>query len=275
MSFIGGTADALLHCALINRGVDGALSPALESGFALYSSRDDSNDSSSDDYSSSSDSGMSTMPSMDHNGDDSSISSSDSDSTDSSDDTMNRILLHFRPILPSPQCGLHPEMKMPFDMFEEDAEHPRPRKQRCSNRFGYSFGDYVNCNYCRTFFRPEVREVTYHKSRDKHSVFRSHFRVLLVTINDLTETFISKGWVETTQRCCSHEMLYIRTQLFIMCALEHLGNRRPHIQFTIETNMSYSEHRNFFALFINKMYSISPSYIYFPCILEALQQQIQ
>jgi hypothetical protein len=60
-----------------------------------------------------------------------------------------------------------------------------------------------------------------------------------------------------------------------MCALEHLGNHRPHIQFTIETNMSYCEHRNFFALFINKMYSISPSYIYFPCILEALQQQIQ
>jgi hypothetical protein len=26
-----------------------------------------------------------------------------------------------------------------FDLFEEDAEHPRPRKQRCSNRFGYSF----------------------------------------------------------------------------------------------------------------------------------------
>jgi hypothetical protein len=39
--------------------------------------------------------------------------------------------------------------------------------------------------------------------------------------------------------------------------------------------MSYSEHRNFFALFINKMYSISPSYIYFPRTLEALQQQVQ
>jgi hypothetical protein len=148
---------------------------------------------------------------MDHNDDDFSISSSDSDSTDSSDNTMDRILL--------PSSGDEDAAADMFDLFEEYAEHPRPRKQRCSNRFGYSFGDYMNCNYYRTFLRPEVCEVTYHKSHDKHSVFRSHFRVPLVTIDDLTETFISKGWVETTQRCCTHEMLYICTQLFIMCAL--------------------------------------------------------
>jgi hypothetical protein len=40
----------------------------------------------------------------------------------------------------------------------------------------------MNCNYYRTFLCPEVREVTYHKSRDKHFVFRSHFMVPLVTM---------------------------------------------------------------------------------------------
>ena len=165
MTFTAGTADALLHYALINRGVEGALSPALGSGFALYSSSDDSDDSSSDDSSSSSGSSMSTVPSMDRNDDDSSISSSDSDSTGSSDDMMDRILLRFsRSFHPPirPLSGDEDATADMFDLFEENAEHPRPRKQRCSNRFGYSFGDYMNCNYYRTFLCPEVREVTYH-----------------------------------------------------------------------------------------------------------------
>jgi hypothetical protein len=55
---------------------------------------------------------------------------------------MDRILLHFsRSFHPTmrPSSGDGDAAADMFDLFEEDAEHPRPRKQRCSNRFGYSF----------------------------------------------------------------------------------------------------------------------------------------
>ena len=175
------------------------------------------------------------------------------------------------------RCIKHPptEIDVPLafadlDGIDEDCEHVDQRKERSPNMFGYKIGDYMNCNYYRKFLCPEVREVTYLKSCSRQSAFRSHFRVPLITIDHLTETFITNGWVEATQRCHSHHMLITRTNLFIMCSLEHLGNRRPHVQFETETNMSYTEHRNFFNMFIQRMYSIRRDYISFPSTVQEL-----
>eukprot|EP00970_Alexandrium_tamarense_P001689 scaffold211_cov141-Alexandrium_tamarense.AAC.4 len=128
-----------------------------------------------------------------------------------------------------------------------------PKRKRNSNKFQYKFGDFLDCNYYRKFLCQDIRDVIYEKSQDRKSVFRSHFRVPLKTIDDLTEMHIRNGWVKYTGRVRTYFQLSIRTQLFIMCALEHMGNRRPHCQFEIETNMSGSSHATFFNSFIVNM----------------------
>jgi hypothetical protein len=166
-------------------------------------------------------------------------------------------------------------MDTDLEMMDEDefgeGEATRTRKERSANRFGYTLGDYMNSNYVRKFLSPAVREQTYVLSRDRQSTFRSAFRVPLSFVDHLTDMFITREWVAATQKCRSPEQLQTRTELFILCALEHLGNRRPHCQFETETNMCPSEHRKFFDLFVNKMYSISTDYIYFPKTMEELK----
>jgi hypothetical protein len=146
-----------------------------------------------------------------------------------------------------------------------------PQRKRSSNRFAFQFGDYLDCNYYRKFLCQDIRDVTYEKSQDRKSVFRSHFRVPLKTIDDLTEMHIRNGWVRYTGRVRTNFQLSIRTQLFIMCALEHMGNRKPHCQFETETNMSASSHLHFFNNFIVNMYSVRSEYVFYPRTMEELQ----
>jgi hypothetical protein len=128
------------------------------------------------------------------------------------------------------------------------------RKERSANRWEYEYGDYFKSNYFRKFLREEICAIIYIKSRDRCSVLRSHFRVPLVTIDHLTEMIMARGRVHCTKRCNTQYKLSIRTQLFIMCALEHLGNKRPHCQFETETNMSSAtEHQNFFDVFLDRL----------------------
>ena len=122
---------------------------------------------------------------------------------------------------------------------------------------------------------PGNRDITYEKSREKDSVFRSHFRVPLVSIDHLTEMFISNDWVENTKRCHNDYQLSICMQLFIMCALEHLGNRRPHRQFETETEMSYTEHRKFFTLFTDQLCSVQSDFVFYPQMIEQLQINVK
>ena len=133
------------------------------------------------------------------------------------------------------------------EFHDEGTSITQNRCERRSNRYEYKFGDSLDSNYYRQFLCPDKRDITYEKSREKDSVFRSHFRVPLVTIDHLTEMFISKGWVENTKRCHSNYQLSICMELFIMCALEHLDNCCPYRQFETETEMSYSKHRKFFT----------------------------
>ena len=73
-------------------------------------------------------------------------------------------------------------------------------------------------------------------------------------MDDLTTMFLERGWVHPTKHVRDHHKLFVRTQLFIMCELEHLGSRKPLQQFTTETNMSLTEHTKFLRIFVERLY---------------------
>ena len=84
--------------------------------------------------------------------------------------------------------------------------------------------------------------------------------------------FIDRGWVHTTRRCKDPTKFYVTTQLYIMCALEHLGNRKPIQQFTTDTEMSSSEHHKFMELFIERMYEVREEFVRYPSTFEQLKK---
>jgi hypothetical protein len=273
MNIDSDAADVYLRLSRAFRGVDAVVQPASGVQFPLYSSSGSSRSSSSSraDSADSSISSSSSLSSMEQGDDDSSISSVE---TDSSEDTMDRFMSNFSVA----QAPNHHNYANSFDgsdasFYEEDDElHAnRGRKERDANRWEYEFGDYFQSNYYNKFLRESIRAITYQKSRDRRSVFRSHFRVPLVTIDHLTEMFMARGWVNCTKRCNTRFKLFVRTQLFIMCALEHLGNKKPHCQFDTDTNMSPTEHQKFFDVFLDRLYENRGEYIMLPPNMEALR----
>jgi hypothetical protein len=237
------------------------------------SSTDSSTDSDSDDSSTSTDSSISSMD--DHNDvsdDDSSISSIESNAR--SEDTMDRFMASFfiraDPPLDVDYLKDLEEYSTVGSTVDVDYGGSRRRFDRLPNKYAYEFGDYLNCNYYRQFLCPERRPRMYEDSKSRHSNFRSHFRVPLSTIDDLRDLFLSRGWVRPTKRCNTQLHLKLRTELFIMCALEHLGNRRPHTQFKTETEMSMSAHLLFYKHFLNCLYRARSEWIYFPRSMDEL-----
>lgn len=144
------------------------------------------------------------------------------------------------------------------------------RKQRNANAFGYEIGDFMTSNYYNKFLRPgPVRNKAYIQSRDRTSTFRSHFRVTLDDVDELTSIFIERGWVTETKRVRG-DAFYVRTQLLIMSALEHLGNRKPFRQFPTHTNMSAATHRAFFEEFLDRLFEAKDEWIRYPSNMEEL-----
>jgi hypothetical protein len=146
--------------------------------------------------------------------------------------------------------------------------------ERLPNQYEYEFGDYLNCNYYRQFLCPERCPCTFEDSKSRHSNFRSHFRVPLATIDDLRDLFQTSGWARPTKRCNTSLHLKLHTELFIMCALEHLGNRKPHAQFNVETEMSKSAHRLFYKHLLNSLYCARSEWIHFPQSMDKLHSVI-
>jgi hypothetical protein len=267
-------AQAHLGFSHVFRGVDAILQQAPGTEMLLDSSSDrsDSSDSTSDASSASPTSRDDTAshPSLMRWDDDSSISSIWSGS---SQDSIDGLFEELTPpqfsstTYPSDADGTY--QYNDYDMFYDDGDFGANHhaRDRSANHWEYIFGDYLDRNYVRKFLCDDIRAITYVKSRDKNSVFRSHFRVPLSFIDSLTEMFITRGWVRFTKRCHSEYKLSIRTQLFIMCALEHLGNRRPHRQLETET-ICFSEHQAFFDTFLDRMYSRRFDNVVFPSRLE-------
>eukprot|EP00956_Cyclotella_meneghiniana_P011510 scaffold16169_cov62-Cyclotella_meneghiniana.AAC.1 len=69
------------------------------------------------------------------------------------------------------------------DNYEENQQR-QGRKERNTNWWGYQFGKWMQSTYYTTYLAPDVIGRTYEESLDKHSEFRSHFRVPLVSTLD-------------------------------------------------------------------------------------------
>ena len=99
-----------------------------------------------------------------------------STSSDDSHDTMDRFMESYF------NCDgkvLDTEDDIFYSDEEEQGQEAGQMQERRSNQFGYSFGNFMECNYYRQFLCPEVREQTYIQSNCRKSRFRSHFRVPL------------------------------------------------------------------------------------------------
>ena len=153
------------------------------------------------------------------------------------------------------------------DLFDpEEVEDDQPqRKQRSPNIFGYIFGDVHSSNWHRKFLADDVREQTRILARrDRFGEFRSHFRVTFEKFEYLVDLFLSNGWIRRTKHCRDDHTLRVKAELLILSCLNILGNSTPFRQLTASTNISFSEHRHFFHLFIDKLYSVRDNYIFLP-----------
>lgn len=146
------------------------------------------------------------------------------------------------------------------------------RRIRRPNCFGYRFGNIYHSNYYNQFLHPAIRERTYAQSWDKDSIFRSAFRLPLHLIDDLTRMFIEREWAQPNNHVNSNSHVFDRTQLLIMCSLEHLGSRRPFCQFKIETELSPKEHRRFFRVFIKEISNSKDEWIHYPKTMDKLSE---
>eukprot|EP00956_Cyclotella_meneghiniana_P035135 scaffold111769_cov64-Cyclotella_meneghiniana.AAC.2 len=205
--------------------------------------------------------------------DDSQSSGSDlpsDDETISSDDTYHRNSAQFRrDVLHNVIGGEERESNdLPLwisasddCIVDADLEVPKTRAPR---QYPYKIGDFLKSNYYRKFLHPNVRERTYITSRDPKSTFRSRFRVPLSYVDTLTDLFIERGWVTETNRVKGHR-LYVRTQLLIMSSLEHMGGRKPFMQFQTDTEMCEAMHSVFFKnVFLEHLYEIRQEWIKLP-----------
>eukprot|EP00956_Cyclotella_meneghiniana_P005219 scaffold6502_cov38-Cyclotella_meneghiniana.AAC.6 len=195
------------------------------------------------------------------------------ESTASSDDTYHRYTERFKRELLGELGGesataVPSWVDIPID--ESDGMDDDVPKTRAPRLYPYEIGDFMKSNYYRQFLHPSVRERTYVTSRDAKSTFRSRFRVPLSYLDQLTDMFIFRGWVRETNRVKGHE-LYVRTQLLIMSSLEHLGGRKPFMQFKNDTEMCEAMHSVFFKeVFLERMFSVRDEYISLPPDLDEL-----
>ena len=136
----------------------------------------------------------------------------------------------------------------------------------------YKIGDFMKSNYYQKLLHPQVREKTYQISRNQKSSFRSRFFVPLTVVDNLTDLLYERGSITETNRV-KGVRLYARTQLLILCSLEHLGGRKPFVQFKEDTEMREWMHMCFFKddVFLPTLYSMRDQFIRLPPDMDSLQ----
>ena len=118
----------------------------------------------------------------------------------------------------------------------------RRRKQRRPNRL-YRKESVKNSSWYRNFLRPGMtRDLTHELSTsDRYGEFRSLFRMPLSKVEELTDIFISRGYIEVPRSLKFCEEFRERAELLVMLALYCLGNGKPFRQCRSQCNISVSE----------------------------------
>lgn len=112
----------------------------------------------------------------------------------------------------------------------------------------------------------------YTVSRDKDSIFWSLFRMPLEIRDELSQIFFEPQCLSSTRLVPSDTHIFDHTQLWIICFLEHLGNKRPFCQFKIETKLSPEDYWHFFRIFIKELSTTKDECIHYPKIVDTLSE---
>lgn len=156
---------------------------------------------------------------------------------------------------------------------DNDDEVPQTRKKRLPNLYPYQLGDVYQSNWYRKYLHEDVRHKTYVlSSRDRFGEFRCHFRMPLFKVDDLVDMFLDKGWIHKTKHCNNDDRLKLKAQLLILGTLNILGHNKPFRALHESTEISTEEHRVFFHVFLDKMYSIQQDFIHYPDTREELSK---
>lgn len=156
---------------------------------------------------------------------------------------------------------------------EYDGLAPRDRKSRAPNRFPYVFGDLATAAWHTKFLADgEVRRKTEMLSLDRTSTFRGEFRLPLYKIEYLVSLFRERRWIDFSHHCRTEAKLKIKSELLILGALNVLAHGKTFRSLEVTTNISREEHRKFFHLFLDKMYSIRDDHIRLPTDKDELQE---
>jgi hypothetical protein len=141
----------------------------------------------------------------------------------------------------------------------------RRRKQRRPNRL-YRKESVKLSSWYRNFLRPGMtRDLTHELSTsDRYGEFRSLFRMPLSKVEELTDIFISRGYIEVPRSLNFREEFRERAELLVMSALYRLGNGKPFRQCRSQWNISISEIRLFFLDFLAAMVDMKDEYVFLP-----------
>ena len=94
----------------------------------------------------------------------------------------------------------------------------------------------------------------------------------LSKVEELTDIFISRGYIEVPRSLKYCEEFRERAELLIMSALYPLGNGNSFRQCRLMCNISVSEIRLFFFDFLTVMVDMKDEYVFLPCNIAELRR---
>jgi hypothetical protein len=141
----------------------------------------------------------------------------------------------------------------------------RRRKRRSPNHLYHKESIKLSSWY-RNFLWPGMtRDLTHELSTsDRFREFRSLFRMPLSKVEELTDIFISRGYIEVHRSLKFREEFREHAELLVMSALYCLGNGKPFRQCRSMCNISVSEIRLFFFDFLAAMVDMKDEYEFLP-----------
>jgi hypothetical protein len=150
----------------------------------------------------------------------------------------------------------------------------RRRKWRSPNRLCRKESVKLSSWY-RNFLRPGMmRDLTHELSTsDRFGEFRSLFRMPLSKVEELTDIFISRGYIEVPRSLKFREEFREHAELLVMSALYRLGNGNSFRQCWLMCNISVSEICLFFFDFLAVMVDMKDEYIFLPCNVAELRRR--
>jgi len=142
----------------------------------------------------------------------------------------------------------------------------RRRRKQCHPNRLYRKESIKLSSWYRNFLRPGITcDLTHELSTsDRYGEFRSLFRMPLSKVKELTDIFISRGYIEVPRSLKFREEFRECAELLVMLALYRLGNGKPFRQCRSQCNISVFEIRLFFFDFLAVMIDMKDEYVFLP-----------